>query len=125
MVVRGQCGVSIMADVSSDASESEETERPAISHAATATEFLGSVPQPNFIPMSASAVFDAFLKLNRLQKPKMIESPLEDVMNPTWMKTDHLFIPPRIGMISSVVTPPMTSPAAPDQNHWSNLAAQH
>ena len=115
-----------MADVSSDGlsqSESEETEKPAFSRAATATEFPGSVPQPSFTPMSAS-VLDAFLTLSRLQKPKMVESPLEDVMNPSWMKTDHLFIPPRIGMISSVVTPSMTSPAAPVQNHWSKLAAQ-
>ena len=88
------------------------------------TAELGSLTQPkNYVPMSA-AVFDAFLHLNRSQKPKLVENPMDDVLNPAWLQTNNLFAVPRLGMISSVVTPSSTSVAAQSSNQWSRLAAQ-
>lgn len=112
-----------MADPSSDGPSESDEEGPIQPMNPAATEVFGSQPQPNFIQMSAS-VFDAFLSLNRLQKPKLVENPMEDFLNPSWMQTASLFVPPRIGMVASVVTPNMTSPAAVDHTHWSKLAAQ-
>ena len=89
----------------------------------TTTE-LGSSAQPNnYVPMSA-AVFDAFLHLNRLQTPKLVENPMDEFLSPAWMQTNNLFAVPRLGMISSVVTPSSTSAAAQSSNQWSRLAAQ-
>ena len=86
----------------------------------TTTE-LGSLAQPNnYVPMSA-AVFDAFLHLNRLQTPKLVENPMDEFLSPAWMQTNNLFAVPRLGMISSVVTPSSTSAAAQSSNQCSRL----
>ena len=83
-------------DSESVSSESEVVRAPKSSSPAAA-EF-GSSSQPStLVPMSAS-VFDAYLRLNRLQQPKMVENPVEDMLNPPRMQLNHLFVPPRIGM---------------------------
>ena len=109
-------------DSGSSSSESEVAgaSKPSIPAAA---EF-GSSSQPNtLVPMSAS-VFDAYLRLNRLQRPKLVENPLEDMLKPSWMQINHLFVPPTIGMTASVVTPASTSIVEQPYGQWSSLAAQ-
>ena len=84
----------------------------------------GSSTQPNLSLQTNPAVFDAWLKLQRDQKPKLIDMPNCEVTNPSWLQTSAFFVPPAIGSVSAVVTPEDTGSAELSVSHWSSLAVQ-
>ena len=71
------------------------------------------------------AVFDAWLKLQRTSNPSsfLFQKPLDNILKPSWMKTEHLFKPPSIGMIPAVVTPHDTSSAPCSSGTLSKMAS--
>ena len=69
------------------------------------------------------AVFDAWLKLQRSTLPAYAQVPRRDILSPSWMRTDHLFRAPSVGMVPAVVTPPDAGNAKPSAGPATRMAA--
>ena len=69
------------------------------------------------------AVFDAWLTLQRSSAMQTAKAPIFDILSPSWMKTDHLFKAPSLGMVPAVVLPPDTGNAMPVSGLAAKLAA--
>ena len=102
----------------------QQTSSAHVKLAPAAVVSKGSSTQPNLSLQTNPAVFDAWLKLKRDQKPKLIDLPNCEVTNPSWLQTSAFFVPPAIGSVSAVVTPRDTGSAELSVSQWSSLAAQ-
>ena len=69
------------------------------------------------------SVFDAWLRLQRSTMPSLSRAPIFDILSPSWMKTDHWFKPPSLGMVPAVVTPQDTGNALPVSGLATKMAA--
>ena len=99
-----------------------EPDVPDLDQDATAVP-TGSNEQPNPRISTNAAVFDAWMILNRTQRPNLLE-PVFDPTNPAWMQMEEWFVSPVLGSTSAVVTDSHTSPPEPQITHWSRLATQ-
>ena len=70
-----------------------------------------------------SAFFDVGLQLKRSAVPSQSRAPIFDISSPDWMKTEHWFKPPSLGMVPAVVTPHDTGNALPVSGLATNMAA--
>ena len=69
------------------------------------------------------AFFDVGLQLKRSALPSQSRAPIFDILPPDWMKTEHWFKPPSLGMVPAVVTPQDTGNALPVSGLATNMAA--
>ena len=107
---------------SSGSSDAPLEERQEINPRGGMVTFEARAPTDSRFEMQP-AVFDAWLRLQRSTAPSPTTAPLFGILSPSWMKTDHWFTPPSLGMVPAIVTPQGTGNALPVSGLATKMAA--